>query len=144
MNRPGHVGATLLILSPFIPRLGVEIVALAAIFSMLPDVDLVLKVKHREYTHNFTFAAIMTVLFFFLFRYWDIPEMLALSVFAAVSIHIAVDACTMQKFPPLFPFSRKRVALRLFRSDNSVVNAGVFILGSIAFVYFGGGGNVWW
>lgn len=144
MNRPGHVGATLLILSPFIPKLGVEFVALAAVFSMLPDVDLVLKIRHREYTHNFTFAAIATLLFFFLFRYAGIPEILALTVFAAVSIHIAVDALTMQKFPPFFPFSRKRVAFKVFRSDNSAVNAGAFILGSIAFVYYAGGGNAWW
>ena len=144
MNRPGHVGSTLLILSPLIPELGVEFVALAAVFSMLPDVDMVLKVKHREYTHNFTFAAIMTLLFFFIFRYLDISGILALSVFAAVSIHIAVDALTMQKFPPFFPFYRKRVALRLFRSDNSAVNLGAFITGSVAFVYFAGGGNAWW
>jgi inner membrane protein len=144
MNRFGHLGSTLLILSPFTQKLGVEFVVLAAIFSMLPDVDLVLRIKHREYTHNFTFAAIATLLFFFLFRALKIPEIFSLAAFAAVTIHIVVDAFTMQRFPPFYPFSRKRVAFKVFRSDNVAINAFSFILGSLAFVYFAGGGNAWW
>lgn len=143
MNRAGHFGFALLLLSPFISKLGLEFVLMTAIFSMLPDIDMVLRIKHREYTHNFTFAAISTAIFFFTFRMLKIPELLSLSVFLAVSIHILVDMLTMQKFPPLYPFSKKRVALRVFRSDNGLVNGGVFILGTMEFVYFAGGGNVW-
>ncbi len=140
MNRPGHVGVVLLTLSPFIHKLGIQFVVFAAIFTVLPDVDIVLRVKHREYTHNITFGALLTLAAFFVFRQVGIPEILSLSVFVAVVIHIIVDAFTMQKFPPFYPFSKKRVAFKVFRSDNPAINAGSFILGSLAFVYFAGGG----
>ncbi len=140
MNRAGHVGAVLLTLSPFINKLGVQFVVFAAFFTVLPDIDIVLRVKHREYTHNITFGVLLTLTAFFLFRYAGIPEFLSLSVFVAVIIHIIVDAFTVQKFPPFYPFSKRRVAFKLFRSDNPAINAGSFILGSLAFVYFAGGG----
>ncbi|WP_230972450.1 metal-dependent hydrolase [Archaeoglobus neptunius] len=144
MNRPGHIGATLLLLSPFIPRIGTEFVVLAAAFSLLPDIDILLRVKHREYTHNITFGVIMTLTAFFAFKHTKIPPLLSLAIFTAVIIHILVDALTMQKFPPFYPFSKKRVAFRVFRSDNPAVNGASFVLGSLAFVYFAGGGYGWW
>lgn len=144
MNRPGHVGVTMLALSPFIPKLGVEFVAMAALFSMLPDIDIILRIRHREYTHNFTFATLATLLFFFMFRYAHLPEILSLAVFVSITIHILVDSLTMQKFPPFFPFSKKRIAFRVFRSNKGLVNGSAFILGALCFVYFAGGGNVWW
>ena len=140
MNRAGHVGAVLLALSPFIHKLGIQFVVFAAIFTVLPDIDIILRVKHREYTHNITFGALLTLAAFFVFRQVGIPEILSLSVFVAVVIHIIVDAFTMQKFPPFYPFSRRRIAFKVFRGDNPAINAGYFILGALAFVYFAGGG----
>jgi len=141
MNRLGHVGLTLLLLSPFMSKLGVQFVLFSAAFAILPDIDIVLRIKHREYTHNITFGVIATIAAFFFFRAVGIREIMALSAFVAVIIHIAADAFTMQKFPPLFPFSRKRVAFKVFRSDNAAVNASSFVLGSLAFVYFASGGG---
>lgn len=47
MNRFGHVGFTLLLLSPFMSKLGTQFVLFSALFAVLPDIDIVLKVKHR-------------------------------------------------------------------------------------------------
>jgi inner membrane protein len=141
MNRLGHIGFTLLVLSPFMSRLGIHFVLFAAAFAILPDIDILLRVKHREYTHNITFAVVATIAAFFLFRMARVKEILALSAFVAVVIHIVADSFTMQKFPPFFPFSKKRVAFRVFKSNNPVINASSFILGSLSFVYFASGGG---
>lgn len=139
MNRFGHVGFTLLLLSPFMSKLGTQFVLFSALFAVLPDIDIVLKVKHREYTHNVTFGAISTLIVFVIFKSVGIDGMLSLSAFVAVSIHIIANYLTMQKFPPFYPFSKKRVAFRIFRSNNAAVNILSFTLGSLAFIYFASG-----
>jgi len=139
MNRFGHVGFTLLLLSPFMSKLGTQFVLFSALFAVLPDIDIVLKVKHREYTHNVTFGAISTLIVFVIFKSVGIDGMLSLSAFVAVSIHIIADSLTMQKFPPFYPFSKKRVAFRIFRSNNAAVNILSFTLGLLAFIYFASG-----
>ncbi len=135
MNRLGHIGFALLVLSPIAKIAGADFVVLAAILGLLPDIDIVLRVKHREYTHNFTLAAVAALLIF------PLSLTASLAAFVGVSLHIAADLLTKQKFPPFFPFSRKRYALGIFRSDNAVVNATLFILGALAFIRFAGG---WW
>ncbi len=141
MNRLGHIGFTLLVLSPFISKLGIHFILFAAIFAVLPDIDILLRMKHREYTHNITFAVLVTIVAFFLFRAMRVEELLALSAFVAIIIHIFADSFTMQKFPPFFPFSKKRVAFRVFKSNNPLINASSFILGFLSFVYFASGGG---
>jgi len=141
MNRLGHIGFTFLVLSPFISKLGIHFILFAAIFAVLPDIDILLRMKHREYTHNITFAVLVTIVAFFFFRAMRVEELLALSAFAAVLIHIFADSFTMQKFPPFFPFSKKRVAFRVFKSNNPLINASSFILGFLSFVYFASGGG---
>ncbi len=133
MNRFGHVGFTMLTLSPLTRYVGVDFVILATVFSLLPDIDILLRLRHREYTHNLTFAALSAFVAFVVSG-----VRLALAALAGITTHILADLLTMQKFAPLYPFSRRRVALKLFRSDNSVVNTMSFILGFLSFMYFTG------
>ena len=134
MNRLGHLGLTLLVFSPLSKVLGVDFVITASLLGLLPDIDLAVRLRHREYTHNFTFAALMALLVS------RINAKLALATFASISLHVLADLLTMQKFPPLYPFSRKRYALKLFRSNDPTLNFTLFILGIFAFIRFAG----WW
>ena len=139
MNRPGHVGLSLLILSPFMKVLGVGFVAVATVFTLSPDVDLVLKIKHRAYTHNITFAVFMALLaaaFTAFFGRHSNVFAVALAAFTGVVVHVIADLMTIQRFPPLYPFSRKKVAFKLFRSDNAAINSSVFVAGVFAFLFF--------
>ncbi len=133
MNRFGHVGFTMLTLSPLTRYLGVDFVILATVFALLPDIDILLRLKHREYTHNLTFAALSAFVAFVISG-----ARLALAALAGITTHIIADLLTIQKFAPLYPISRKRVAFKLFRSDNPIANSISFILGFLSLVYFTG------
>ncbi len=139
MNRPGHVGLSLLVLSPFMKTLGVGFVAVATVFTLAPDIDLVLRIKHRAYTHNVTFAVFMALLaaaFTTFFGNHSNVFAVALAAFTGVVIHVIADLMTIQKFPPLYPFSGKKVAFKLFRSDNAAINSSAFIAGVFSFLFF--------
>ncbi|MFN3383882.1 MAG: metal-dependent hydrolase [Archaeoglobaceae archaeon] len=132
MNRLGHLGFSLLFLSPllnFTPFSDFLVVITAA---MLPDIDLVLRIEHRKYTHNIAFASIVAILFHVLLA----APMLSILVFLSVLLHVFADLMTKQKFAPLYPFSKKKFAFKLFRSDNKPVNYTFFLLGLISFAHF--------
>ena len=75
MNREGHAGLTLLVLSPFFFLLSLKdfnsiaTLIFAVGFSSLPDIDLDFELKHRTYTHTVLFAIIAGVIFALLFNY---------------------------------------------------------------------------
>lgn len=132
MNRLGHLGFSLLIFSPLLKILPAPYVLFAVAIAMLPDVDLVLKIGHRKYTHNVTFAALIAILFYSLLS----SLLLAVLAFFGVFSHILADLMTKKKFAPLYPLSKKKIALKLFRSDNKPINYAFFLLGLISFVQF--------
>ncbi|MEM1593294.1 MAG: metal-dependent hydrolase [Archaeoglobaceae archaeon] len=132
MNRLGHLGFSLLLLSPLLKFFPISYVLFAIALAMLPDIDLVLRVKHRKYTHNVTFALLIAVLSYVLLASF----LLSILAFLSVLLHVIADLMTKQKFAPLYPFSQKKFALKLFRSDNKSVNYIVFLLGLISFMHF--------
>ncbi|MEM4292333.1 MAG: metal-dependent hydrolase [Archaeoglobaceae archaeon] len=132
MNRLGHLGFSLLLLSPLLKFFPISYVLFAIALAMLPDIDLVLRVEHRKYTHNVTFALLIAVLSYVLLASF----LLSILAFLSVLLHVIADLMTKQKFAPLYPFSKKKYALKLFRSDNKSVNYIVFLLGLISFMHF--------
>lgn len=132
MNRLGHFGFSLLVLSPLLQIFSLSYVLFAVALAMLPDIDLVLRIEHRKYTHNVAFASSMAILFYALFA----SSLLAILAFLSVLLHILADLMTKQKFAPLYPFSKKKFALKLFRSDNKPINYTVFLLGLVSFAHF--------
>lgn len=132
MNRPGHIGLALLFLSPFIAKFELNNVLIAVALTVSPDIDLLLRIEHRKYTHNVTFAILISILvFMFLKNFW-----LSFLVFLSILIHILSDLLTIQKFAPLYPFSKKKYALKLFKSNNTAINTAVILLGMASFAYF--------
>ena len=140
MNRPGHLGFALLILSPLMQFTGLEFVIVTAFFSLTPDVDLILNIRHRAYTHNITFGAILALISALMVLFvLEVPTKsfeYAIAAFTGVAIHITADLFTIQKFAPLYPFSGKKVALKLFRSNSVPVNTTLFMLGVFSFIFF--------
>ena len=53
--------------------------------------------------------------------------------FAGSLMHIAGDLLTHMPFAPLSPFVTKKMALGLFRADNTVVNRIILIFGVVVF-----------
>ncbi|MCS7129973.1 MAG: metal-dependent hydrolase [Archaeoglobaceae archaeon] len=132
MNRPGHIGLALLFLSPFITKFELNNVLIAVALTVSPDIDLLLRIEHRKYTHNITFAILISIIvFMFLKNFW-----LSFLVFLSILIHILSDLLTIQKFAPLYPFSKKKYALKLFKSNNTAINTAVILLGIASFAYF--------
>ncbi len=136
MNRFGHIGSTLILLSPFVKELGTKFLIVATLFSLTPDIDLALHLKHRYYTHNVTFAALMGIMSYFIFTKIGLSPLLSLAAFVGVCIHVFVDMLTMYKFPPLYPFYRKKVGFKLFRSDDQFINNTTFVVGVLFAAYF--------
>lgn len=132
MNRIGHFGFSLLFISPLFRVLPYSDVFIAIALTMLPDVDLVLRIEHRKYTHNITFASIVAILFYAIFK----SPLLCLLTFSSVLLHIAADLMTKQKFAPLYPIYKKKFALKLFNSNNKPVNYTFFLLGLLSFSHF--------
>ncbi|RLG59461.1 hypothetical protein DRN86_04215, partial [Candidatus Geothermarchaeota archaeon] len=75
MNKEGHIGLALLIISAILYGLNLTDVTsistgfLVVIFSTLPDIDLRLRVSHRKYTHSLAAAVIFGVLMAIITKY---------------------------------------------------------------------------
>ncbi len=136
MNRFGHIGSTLILLSPFVKELGAKFLIVATFFSLTPDIDLALHLKHRYYTHNISFAVLMSAISYLIFTKIGLNPLLSLAAFVGVCIHILVDMLTMYKFPPLYPFYRKKVGFKLFKSSDRFINNITFVIGVLFAAYF--------
>lgn len=136
MNRFGHIGFALLVLSPFIGKFDLNSILIAVALTVSPDIDLLFKIEHRKYTHNITFGFLIGLLVFMLSKSFWLAFLVLISIFA----HILVDLLTIQKFAPLYPFSKKKYALKLFKSKNTAINTAVLLLGLASFAYFSNAG----
>lgn len=132
MNRFGHIGFALLVLSPLIDKFDLGYILIAVASTLFPDIDLRLKIGHRKYTHNITFGFLVGILVFMLSKSSWLAFLVLMSIFA----HILADLLTIQKFAPLYPFSKKKYALKLFKSNNTAINTAVLLLGLASFAYF--------
>ena len=102
-------------------------------FSILPDIDLRLEMRHRRYTHNLLASALIGVA--------TSQAGLGFSMGFATCLlgyvcHILGDLLTYMSFPPLWPIIKKEVSLRLFRSSDRAVNSAFMTIGSLALIAF--------
>ena len=112
-----------------------ETAFLALALVTLPDIDLRLEIAHRKYTHNILFAIIMGIAFGFAlesFSFW----IGFIAGFSAIIIHILGDILTYMPFAPLWPFYKKKVSLKLFRSSNRYANNFFLDSGLITLIYY--------
>ena len=99
--------------------------------STVPDLDLEFMLRHRGVTHSFAAGAVvgfvvgaassLTLLGF-------LPGFLA--GFGGVALHLLGDLLTYTPLRPLWPLSRRRVSLKLFKSNNRAVNHAFLLLGA--------------
>ncbi|RLI77702.1 hypothetical protein DRP05_09390 [Archaeoglobales archaeon] len=136
MQKIGHIGFAMLVLAPFYGCLTLPQILLTSAISTLPDLDIKLRVKHRQYTHNVTAAVILGVFVATIFYYNGLSLFKGFLIgFTGIILHIIADLPTFQKFPPLYPFNKKMVAFRLFRSNNKTVNMLLFLVGVCVLTY---------
>ena len=144
MNAKGHLGFSLLILSLFFLILnikpGTEVLLtyiIVILLSTLPDIDLRLEIKHRYYTHNILFAILIGLLVGFVTSYTTLGFYKGFLIgFSGIMLHLIADLMTYKKFPILAPFSMKKVALKLFKSDNPLINNLLLVSGFLSFLLY--------
>ncbi len=143
MNREGHAGFSLIMMSLFLSITGLwngqwlTILFLAVGFSMLPDIDIRFEIPHRRFTHNIIFAFISGLGTGILFEYVGRNFWTGFGgAFAGSILHITGDFLTLMPFAPLSPFVSKKIALGLFRADNLVINRIILVLGIVTFFLF--------
>ncbi len=133
MDSRGHVGfalaatsLALLALSCYYPiQLLALLALLAALAAPLPDIDQSLGfLKHRGLTHTVPFALFLPAAVVAPLCVVGLSICIPLYVMLAVSLlsHIASDAMTVMGVKPFKPFSSRKVALRLFRSNDRMAN----------------------
>ncbi len=139
MDRDGHIGFTWLIwftaawisgtYSTDIYVLGI----IAGVLSFIPDLDIKLRLKHRGITHSLVTATVLSIPIGYL-TYEAVGSFwLGFTVvFAAQATHILGDIFTYTPLKPLYPLSNWSISLKLFRSDNKMVNRFFLILGGLA------------
>ena len=142
MYARGHAGLTLLIFSLLMLPFGVNdgaiiVIILATGLSSIPDIDLRFEIKHRGFTHNILFALIVGVGFGTIFYIGSGEPLFSLlgflSGFGGVGSHLMGDVITQMKFKPLWPFSKKEIALKFCYAGDKKVNNGFMTAGLIAF-----------
>jgi membrane-bound metal-dependent hydrolase YbcI (DUF457 family) len=119
--------------------IAITIYVLIAAFSSLPDIDLKMRplLKHRKETHNILGSVIFGIMLGILFGYphnWSMFFAGFISGFIGAVSHLVGDALTYTPIMPFYPFSRRKVALGLFKSSNKLVNSGILLLGVISLI----------
>jgi inner membrane protein len=103
-------------------------------FSTFPDVDLRLGITHRKWTHSVVFGILVGLAFGWIAKMIGLGFKIGfLGAFGGILLHILGDLLTYQPFAPLYPISKRKIALGLFRSDNLIVNKSMLILGILTF-----------
>ena len=107
---------------------------LSVIFLFLSLIFVMLSfIHHRGITHTLTFAFVCGTLMGFITL-----EILGdfyvgfIGAFFGVVLHIFGDLLTYTSFSPLYPFSNRKISLKLFRSSNKLVNRSLITMGLIA------------
>lgn len=145
MHAKGHAGLTLLIFSFLMMPFGfnnyaIFIIILATGLSSIPDIDLEYEIKHRGFTHNILFALIVGIVTGTLFYMGNSNPLYFLigflGGFGGIGSHIIGDVLTHMKFKPLWPFSKKEVALKLCYAGDKKVNDGLMTAGITAFILY--------
>lgn len=143
MDWRGHAGLTLAVLSIAGYLLKIAdlrynaVILLATALSSIPDIDLKVEIPHRKYTHNVFFGLALSALFGY-GTYYVINDFTLgfASMAIAFLLHIAGDLLTYRSFNPLAPVAGRPVSLKLFRSSNKAVNAGLMLIGGLLYLLY--------
>lgn len=142
VKRAGHVGFTLTVVGLIVYTLNavtrdsIIILLLSGVFSVLPDIDLRLEIKHRRYTHNIVIAIIVSILVGLLVHHVGLGFWVGfLACLSGFLCHIFSDLLTYMSFPPLWPISKREVSLKLFNSNNRAVNWLFMVLGALVTLF---------
>lgn len=137
------MGLTLIIASLTAQALGLALqvgllfISLSATFSVLPDVDLRLELRHRRYTHNLLAALLASTLIGVVTSQAGLGFVMGFATcLLGYLCHILGDLLTYMSFPPLWPIAKKEVSLNLFRSGDRAVNSAFMFTGSLALIAF--------
>ncbi len=107
--------------------------AVAVGLSVLPDVDVELMLRHRGVTHSLLAAFMVGLVVGAASASTPLGVQGGFAAgFTGVVLHILGDALTYTPLRPLWPLSKQGVALRLFRSNDRVVNHLFMALGVAA------------
>lgn len=108
--------------------------------SSLPDLDMEFRVygiKHRGITHTLLGAIFFGVAFAILigYAYGSIGWLMGfIAGFGGTVSHLLGDVFTYTSFKPLYPFSKKEVALGYFKASNKTINNAMLTLGIMTFI----------
>jgi len=138
MDRDGHFGFTLLVWFTVAWTMGIYTLdvyllgVLSSVLSFIPDIDLKLRIKHRGVTHSLVTSLVTSIGAGVLTMHTGLGFWTGFTVlFAAQSTHILGDIFTYTPLKPFYPLSGWSISLKLFRSDNNVVNKIFLYLGGI-------------
>lgn len=110
------------------------ILALAAVLSVLPDLDK--PFGHRHWFSHSIFAAALFSAVGWAASSFD-PTYAAV-VFLAFFSHTLADSLTKSGVPILYPWKKSHYGLRLFSAHNKLANKAFVLLGLLTFIL-----NVW-
>ena len=99
--------------------------AIGLMGSTLPDVDLLIGIPHRTFTHSLVFTSI--VCFIILLVNKEIGVIFGMSILS----HLAADSTTKMGVPLFYPFNKKYYGFRRFKTGSSED----YIIGVLAVSY---------
>ncbi len=89
--------------------------------------------EHRGFSHTLTFAFLCGALMgFFTLKVFGDFSVGFVGAFLGVLSHILGDLLTHKPFSPLYPFCRRRFALKLVKSSNPIANYLLLISGFVS------------
>jgi len=131
-----NLGIVLLSLSPVtllvhLPlQIPVYLVVLSLFFFLLFAMS-----EHRKFSHTLAFATICGLFMgFFTLNVFNDFYVGFFGAFFGVISHILGDLPTYTPFSPLYPISRRKVSLKLFKSSNKLINTLLLLIGIVMFV----------
>ncbi len=101
------------------------------IFGLISDLDLIVGIKHRTFTHSLAFLVGTSILVGFVNKY------IAIAAFIGIAVHILLDMLTKYGVQLYWPL-RKRVRLAKFSYDGLLPNYAIILTCWILIIYFGG------
>ncbi|PUA32366.1 MAG: hypothetical protein B7O98_06830 [Zestosphaera tikiterensis] len=141
MNWRGHLGFNMFITSSIAYFLGFtgslvnQVIIISSVLSSIPDIDLRIELSHRGLTHNVFFSFFASLLGGYVTNVLGLGYTLGFaSVLTAFLTHLVADLLTYMPFNPLYPLVEGKYSLKLFKSDNALVNNLMLVLG--VFTYY--------
>lgn len=112
-------------------------IALTITLASMPDIDLRLGLPHRKYTHNLLFISILALLLGYVTLIsLDNYYVGFFSALISGISHLLGDLMTYMGFTPLYPLSDRVLSLRLFKSNNKLVNNLLLVTGVVSLTLY--------